>query len=659
MELQEVEYVLRTALPAKSQVAVELVKPYDAPELPMLTAFCALAQDSIKVATDSRSVAKELRMKLAEALPTHMVPRAFIFLENLPGGYKTNRKKLRTDASLLGLEALLQTIECRSWDVKQSDITESEQALIKLWAKVLHVSETSISKRDNFIALGGDSMAAIRLVVAARTEGIQLTSQTVQQQPILEDMADAANHSTIGAIQVPNRTSVIYHKTATVKATDFQAWAALVGASNGGWIDHFGYDFSGLLDVHKLRDSCQQLVAAHDVLGAVFLVIDHEVYMRSPADEEVAFQVHQTTVPELEKLSKEIYAQDRIVPLGHPIVRFDLLQAGPTRHRLIMRISHAQYDGFCAPLIDEHLRRLYLSKGSPRTLPFAKYTQFVHSPDFVQNAELYWKTYLKDSSMPQLVQYGPACQRLPNTLDCEHTVYLPAPSLQHEGINPATVVKSTWALVLMALSQSSDIVFGEFISGRQTDLAEIETVIGPCVNFTPVRVRLQKGVTNRSLLQQVQADHLAGIPCEALGFRRIIEHCASWGSATRYSSIVNFIAVETHMASQPQTWSDGNAKDDAETLDVTSLYEEQQHDKTDLWLLCRHSRQSVERGDTYRLELRLRYSSNVYSTPVIERITELFAQKLRDLAEPAGLEASVEIPWNLKEERQNLIPRVA
>lgn len=661
VELQDVEYILRATLPSKSQAVVDLVLPVDAPEIPMLTAFCVLEATSASHAIDMRSFAEELRQQLEVALPMHMVPRAFIFLEELPGGYKTDRKKLRTNASNLGLEALLQTTQGRSRQNQQDAPTGNERVLARLWAEVLHLSELKIGRRDSFIALGGDSIAAIRLVMVARAEGIGLTTQNVLQHPILEHMAQTAMTRPSEAAKLYGESSARTDRRTMCRATDFQVWAALVGASNGGWIDHFGYDFHGPLDIPKLQKSCQQLVAANAVLGAVFELVGEEMYMKNAANQEIAFQVHHTTIAELEGTSKTIYAKDRMIPLGHAVVRFDLLKAATNRHRLIMRISHAQYDGFCAPLIDEHLRLLYLSAELPRTLPYHDYARHIHDPDFIRDAEVYWRSYLKGSQMPRLVKHSRSSPILSNTLDGEFAMYLAAGSLQNEGINSAAVVKSAWALVLSALSQSPDVVFGDFISGRQTNLVGIETVIGPCVNFTPVRVRFHPNDTNRSLLQKVQVDLVSSIPYEALGFRRIIDHCTSWGPAARYSSIINFVTVEADATYQPRIWSPGDGGDNSGThLNVTSLYEERQHDKTDLWLLCRQSRNSVAGDDdTSQLELYFRYSTNVYQAAAIERIASLFGETLGTLAQRAGIEARVTVPTISDEERHRLIPNLA
>ncbi|PYH94187.1 hypothetical protein BO71DRAFT_308476, partial [Aspergillus ellipticus CBS 707.79] len=112
------------------------------------------------------------------------------------------------------------------------------------------------------------------------------------------------------------------------------------------------------------------------------------------------------------------------------------------------------------------------------------------------------------------------------------------------GINTAAIIKAAWGLTISALSQSSDIIFGDFISGRTIPIPSIETVIGPCVNFLPVRIRTLPTLTRMALLKSVQADSISSIPHESLGFKHTIQKCTTWGPHERFSSIVNFVNTE-------------------------------------------------------------------------------------------------------------------
>jgi aryl carrier-like protein len=529
--------------------------------------------------------------------------------------------------------------------------SDTERILAQVWAKVLGLDLETIKRGDDFLALGGDSLSAIRLVPMIRSRGLRLTTLDILTSPILKDMADLAVNSdddtaTIGLHNDTNGSSV------SLQATDFQAWAAFAGADNGGWIDHFIYDFVGSLDVDRLQDSCRRLVAAHSVLRTVFVLRKDKIYLQISAQADIKFDVHRTSEDEIESITQELCGRERIRPLGAPIVRFDLIAVSATQHRLIMRLSHAQYDGFCAKNVGQHLRLLYLSQALPATLPFHEYVNKIQEPEFVQPAEEFWKAHLQGSQMPQLVNRTRSVLPSDKILDGEVRWPIGIPSLKHCGINTAALVKTAWALTVSSLSQSSDVIFGDFVSGRQVPVSGIETVFGPCVNFPPVRVQVKPDLTNFELLKRVQEDLFRSIPHESLGFRHINEHCTDWGQHTRYSSIVNFVGFEPGPGNMRWDTGDGEKQ-----LDVKHIYEEQQHDKTDLWLMCLKRGQAAESASTENsFDLAFRYSKRVYDESAIDEIANIYRDCLLTLA--TALDATLLAPYISAEQLARLVPTV-
>jgi aryl carrier-like protein len=67
-------------------------------------------------------------------------------------------------------------------------ITEHELQLQILWARVLKISQTDIHTDSNFLKFG-DSIAAMKLVSAARRKGYSLTVAGIFESPVLSDMA--------------------------------------------------------------------------------------------------------------------------------------------------------------------------------------------------------------------------------------------------------------------------------------------------------------------------------------------------------------------------------------------------------------------------------------------------------------------------------------
>src|SRR6185436_17236170 len=115
------------------------------------------------VAPDGAATADELRRFLLERLPEAMVPARFVMLGTLPlsPNGKLDRKALPAPDPGAPEAAY------------EPPQTTSEEILAGVWAEVLGLDRAGV--RDNFFALGGDSILSLRLVARARDLGMHLT----------------------------------------------------------------------------------------------------------------------------------------------------------------------------------------------------------------------------------------------------------------------------------------------------------------------------------------------------------------------------------------------------------------------------------------------------------------------------------------------------
>ncbi|KAJ5530983.1 AMP-dependent synthetase/ligase [Penicillium freii] len=135
-----------------------------------------------------------LENHLASILPSYMIPRMYIPLNELPIGPtgKTDRRRLREIGGSLTLAQLAEMQPTRKQARKVN--TENEKLLQKMWAHVLGIEPDAVYATDHFLRLGGDSISAMRLVGLARTKGFSLTVADVFDFPELERMAEKMTH---------------------------------------------------------------------------------------------------------------------------------------------------------------------------------------------------------------------------------------------------------------------------------------------------------------------------------------------------------------------------------------------------------------------------------------------------------------------------------
>ena len=75
----------------------------------------------------------------------------------------------------------------------------------------------------------------------------------------------------------------------------------------------------------------------------------------------------------------------------------------------------------------------------------------------------------------------------------------------HTTVN--TVLQAAWAQVLMWLTGQHDVAFGTAVSGRPTEMAGAESMVGLLINTVPVRAHITPATTTAELLDQLHSAH--------------------------------------------------------------------------------------------------------------------------------------------------------
>ncbi|MEV6118592.1 amino acid adenylation domain-containing protein [Streptomyces sp. NPDC052109] len=212
IEIGEIENRL-LQMPGVAETAVVIVGSGDATK--HLVAFHT-GSDSLQSA--------DLRDFLSAALPEYMVPSYFHRLDALPltENGKTDKKYLA------GLAAEL----AQGTSAYVPPATDTERRLALTWAEVLGVLVGRIGRDDDFFALGGTSLAAVRLVVRLDR---RISLRDITAHPVLRDLAtvlDAAaptgSEELLQRLGTPSdgaRSTLVCFPYAGGNALNFQALA--------------------------------------------------------------------------------------------------------------------------------------------------------------------------------------------------------------------------------------------------------------------------------------------------------------------------------------------------------------------------------------------------------------------------------------------------
>ncbi|KAL7621640.1 hypothetical protein AAE478_008967 [Parahypoxylon ruwenzoriense] len=550
---------------ADSQVIAEVITPRGS-STPTLVVFVQTG-GSEKIAGArpiERSLLDGLEKRLGEVLPRHMIPFAYLAIRRIPitANGKADRRKLRILGSSLTTEQLTSSNPTRSKQRRRRPLTLTERRLQKLWALILGI-EADIAVEDSFLQIGGDSIAAMRLVAAAREQGLSFTVADIFKRPKLCDLAAVAvaivrpkENVTKVAIEpfsllnpkgslgtfireeiYPNLCSACTSVSDAFPATHWQATCVdLALKSPPQQWHHFLVDLPSESSTARVDKSCELIWDNLDILRVVFIRCGDQ-HLQVLADGLRPTILHHSTNESIEGLTTKICEEDLRHPgtLGAPFTRFHVLSGPRGALRLIIKLSHAQYDGTTLIHMMRFLGALYRNERLPTSPRFSAFVQ--HTFNNRRACRKYWKSFLQDSSLAKLEQ-EPICNaygRVSSPIVVEKLVRMPR---SFGGFTPATIFTSACAVFLSKATKSPDVTFGRLVSGRAMVPVHLRNVVGPCVNIIPVRVHLDSGNPLQHTLKSVHEQHIDSLLFDTIGFDEITKYCANWSSNTRYFGCV-------------------------------------------------------------------------------------------------------------------------
>jgi amino acid adenylation domain-containing protein len=514
-----------------------------------------------------RKVRDQLNDMLRAQLPAYMVPRELTILEKMP--VNENGKVDR--------RALAATVRKRheAQGVVLQPTTEAELQMQKIWSNVLGLDPTSIGLDDGFFQLGGDSLAAMRVAGEAGKIGITLTVADIFRRPILRDMAspnadkkssESEPRVIVDLIDADTKADLLreidshgYGITSAdisdiVPATSSQEKVITIGTKSGQVANYFHLDFATDIDIARFRSSCALILDKFPILRTWFLRLGGRLWQVVPRKMIPPLRTRDVT-ENLDEAWEAFCREDmpKVSP-DQPPIAFTLLRHETQGTRLVLRISHAQYDGVSLPRIFQSLFDAYHDRP---VIPGPVFSEFLsYAFQRRQQSILYWEEVLRGAPVSSL-QPPPRQENDLQGLEREAIVEnreVDLPRLP-KGITSATVVATAWAMLLSHLSGQDDIVYGRVVAGRNSGIRGIEQVVGPCLNIVPVRVKLSQSQRYSELLSSVQEQFLTIGESDSLDTGDILQQCTSWPAGTEFQSVIQHQNIDEHPEIQLSTTS--------------------------------------------------------------------------------------------------------
>jgi amino acid adenylation domain-containing protein len=417
-----------------------------------------------------------LRSFLAERLPEHMLPGAYVVLPELPltRTGKLNRAALPAPPS--------ERVALAPAYVEPA--TSTERRLAAIWAEVLELDR--VGAEDDFFALGGDSFRASR--VAAR---VDTAVRALFEHPTVRALARRLDEA---AAAPGDDGAAAGDELSPVERRFF--FAAQVDEATPQTTG-FALRLRGALDVEALRRAVAALVARHPALRSGFELDDGEPRRRVlPAATQVDVEVVEVAREDEASALADVFLRpfDLSCP---PLLRARVLRLADDEHVLACAIHHVATDGWSNAILVGELAALYRD-GPAATLPPAPdYGAFVAwQRDRVAGPEgerqrAYWRRRLAGLE-PLALPFDRRPPAVPS-FRAGRLRFALKPALLERVASLARDARATpfmvytaalWE-VLRAVTGQEDVAFATPTGGRPRP--EFERVVGPFVNTLVLR----------------------------------------------------------------------------------------------------------------------------------------------------------------------------
>ncbi len=480
----------------------------------------------------------ELQQFVASRLPSYMVPAAVVVLDRLPlsGNGKVDRQAL----------AAIQPGPAQSGTIRVAPRNDVEQQLTSIWQDLLHLD--SIGIEDDFFALGGNSLLAIRVISRVRKLlQVELPLHDLFQSPTIAGLAarvEAARQAGSG-LALPPIAAVPRTGPLPMSYGQEALWLiGQIGPGTSSYVLHPAARIRGPLNVPALERALNEVVRRHEVLRATFTQLEGR-----PVQLIAPYVPQQLGVIDLCGLASEDQDQSvrqyveaeslREIDLAKgPLARVELLKLAEEDHVVLVGMHHIIYDGWSMAVLWQELLTAYraFAAGLP-SAPLAElpiqYADFaVWQRERLQGEVLdglrgYWLKQLEGLPTLELptdrprptaqTSFGATCHRpLPRELS-----QAVAQLGRQEQATTFMTLMAAFQTLLHRYSGQDDFPVGMPTAGRLRP--ETEGLIGYFVNTLVLRANVAGDPSFRELLGRVRTTALQAFDHQEMPFERLVE----------------------------------------------------------------------------------------------------------------------------------------
>jgi amino acid adenylation domain-containing protein/non-ribosomal peptide synthase protein (TIGR01720 family) len=437
----------------------------------------------------------------------------------------------------------------------------------------------------------------------------------------------------IDELELRHRIADILPLTPLQQGLLFHAHTAQAGADM--YAVQLDLTVTGALDPHRLRDAVHTVADRHPNLAARFCDEFDEPVQIIPADPVIAWRfLNYSDLGDDGDLGEEriqrLCAAERaaVGDLAHqPGFRVALIRTAENRHRLMLTNHHIVMDGWSLPILLREIFAGYYGRRLPAVAPYRKFVGWLADRD-LDAARTAWGAVLAGFDTPTLVapaqRFGLGARGVKSFAVSAETTQAVGELARtcHTTVN--VVLQGAFAQLLMRLTGHHDVAFGTPVSGRPTDVAGSDSMVGLMINTVPVRANVTAATSTAELLDQLQTAHNETLEHQHLALGEVHRITGQDKLFDTLFAYENYPLGAAALGSDP----------DGQELAITEFTSHEQN----------HYPLTVQAMPGRKLGLRVEYDTDVFDAAAIETLVDGFERVLVAMtAEPMRRLSSVDL----------------
>lgn len=541
---------------------------------------------------DEESVNK----KMQEYLPSYMIPAYYMKIDDIPltNSGKMNRRALPNPVIS---------------DFKEKYVAprdEIEKQLCESFAKALNMDSATISIKDDFYKLGGDSIATMLVVV--NTDKLDLSAKDIFKFKTVEILASLirerkSNQAEPLDKQLENELH-IPHKLNQMQVTMFDY--QLYKVKSTMWNLPVFHRYEKTVKSDKLKKAVEQVIKAHPALS---------FFIRFNESRELVFDYKPENIPEtdivftteeqMREIEKDLIRPFRLIK--SPLFRSHIYETEKYNY-LFMDLHHIIGDGTTISIILRDLEKAYFDEPLEKDYYLLELASIERNKNNIQQNKEYFDANYSGTDWYSIPE--PDFKTRDNSKeDFEEKLSLSENQLETAekkySVSRNVIAIAAGLKALAKYSGKNDVLTNWIYDNRTTKLSR--NYVGLMIKAPPVGVHFDKIKSDSELLEEVKRQVNEGI-----------QNC-DYDYFTEYEQVFTNDCMEINYVGNID-FQNANQRLTCESISLDTNHDANARLGIDLW-----------GGDNGEITVTASYVAKIYKKENIDRFMRLYIDSFEEL----------------------------